>query len=197
MSSDPETLKVYADKARHYADLTASQGEDRLLASFIAAMPAGGRVLDLGCGPGVAAHAMADAGLQTDAMDAVPEMVKMAARHPDVTARIATFDDISGVDHYDGIWSNFSLLHAPRADMPRHLRRIAQALKPDGRLHVAVKSGTGEQRDTLGRLYTYYTTEELCELLRDAGLTPGDITTGSGKGMDGTLSDWIAVTAHG
>jgi 2-polyprenyl-3-methyl-5-hydroxy-6-metoxy-1,4-benzoquinol methylase len=197
MTSDPETLKVYAAKAQHYADITASEGEDRLLASFIAAMPTGGRVLDLGCGPGAAAHAMADAGLQTDAMDAVPEMVAMAARHPGVTAWTARFDDLNGEALYDGIWANFSLLHAPRADMPRHLRAIAQASKPGGVVHIALKTGSGERRDTLGRLYTYYTADELCQLLRDAGLTPGQTTTGSGKGLDGSISDWVAVTAHG
>lgn len=197
MSGDDATLKVYGAKAQHYADINASEGEDRLLAAFIKAMPAGGRVLDLGCGPGTAAHVMAEAGLQVDAMDAVPEMVDMAARHPGVTAWVASFDDIRGVNIYDGIWANFSLLHAARADMPRHLGGIAQALRPGGRVHVAVKSGTGERRDTLGRLYTYYTEAELHGLLSDAGLTPGATTTGAGKGMDGTMADWIAMTAHG
>ncbi|MCZ4353186.1 methyltransferase domain-containing protein [Roseovarius aestuarii] len=196
MSADDATLKVYGEKADHYADMTANDGEDRLLHAFINSLPAGGRALDLGCGPGASAHVMAEAGLQVDAMDAVPEMVDLAARHPGVTAWVASFDDIKGVDIYDGIWANFSLLHAPRADMPRHLSDVAQALKPGGRLHIAVKSGTGERRDTLGRLYTYYTQDTLCDLLRDAALTPDETITGSGTGMDGTMSDWIAVSAH-
>lgn len=197
MSADDTTLKVYGEKAQHYAEMTAGAGADTLLLAFIKAMPPGARTLDLGCGPGEAAHAMAEAGLVVDATDAVPEMVDMAARHPGVTAWVATFDDIAGVDLYHGIWANFSLLHAPRADMPRHLGALAQALKPGGRLHVALKSGTGDKRDTIGRHYTYYTEAELSGLLRDAGLRPEPATTGAGKGMDGAMADWIAITAHG
>ena len=132
-----------------------------------------------------------------DATDAAPEMVAMAARHDGVTARLAGFDDIERHDLYDGIWANFSLLHAPRRDMPRHLAALRRALKPGGHLHVALKSGTGEARDTLGRFYTYYTEEELHGLLRDAGFAPVSGRTGTGAGLDGTIAPWIAMTAHG
>ena len=40
---------------------------------FITALPAGGRVLDLGCGPGGSALLMMQAGLDVDAIDASPQ----------------------------------------------------------------------------------------------------------------------------
>lgn len=195
--SDPETLKVYAEKADDYAELAGKELEkDPLLAAFIAAVPEGGHVLDLGCGPGNAAHVMADGGLQVTATDAVPEMVAMADAHPGVTAHVATFDDIEGTDLYDGIWANFCLLHAARADMPRHLATMNKALKPDGVFHIALKSGEGQKRDKIGRLYTYYTDAELTGLLEDAGFTVTDHAAGRGKGLDGATSDWIALRAR-
>ncbi|PCH72119.1 MAG: SAM-dependent methyltransferase [Rhodobacteraceae bacterium] len=196
--SDPETIRVYDDRAKDYADLTDDQvTDDPKLAAFIAACPDGGRVLDLGCGPGAAAAAMAQAGLKVEAWDASSEMVAMAARHPGVSARQAVFDDISGHDVYDGIWASFSLLHAPRGDFPSHLKALHKALKPGGTFVIGMKTGTGQARDSLGRLYTYYTVLELEKYLTEAGFTPTSQKVGTGKGLDGNEAEYVLVTAHG
>lgn len=195
--TDPETLAVYAAKVDEYNALTSSgAARDPLLHAFLAALPEGAAVLDLGCGPGHSAAAMAQAGCEVTATDAVPEMVALAAEHDGVTARIATFNDIIETDAYHGIWANFCLLHAPRADMPRHLAALHRATKPQGILHIALKSGTGEKRDRLGRYYTYYTDAELTGLLANAGFTVTDRATGREKGLDGAPADWIALRAH-
>ena len=196
-SIDKGTIATYDRMAREYLRQNAQGQDDPLLHSFIAAMPKGGYVLDLGCGPGLAAAAMAGHGLQVTATDASAEMVALASAHPGVQAQMATFDDIAGQDLYDGIWANFSLLHAPRADMPRHLTALVTALKAGGRFHIALKTGSGEKRDGIGRLYTYYSEAELRSLLEGAGLTITATKTGSGRGLDGTMADWIAITAHG
>lgn len=197
MTRDPQTIETYNRQAGDYARLTKADARDEFLIAFIDAMPEGAHVLDLGCGPGFAAAEMADAGLVVVAVDASEEMIELAARHPGVSARLETFDDISGADLYDGIWANFSLLHAPRRDMPRHLAGLAKALKPGGRFHIGVKSGTGEKRDRLGRLYTYYQEAELRRLLEEAGLNVTDAKTGKGVGLDGSVADWVVLTAHG
>ncbi|TDK46748.1 class I SAM-dependent methyltransferase [Antarcticimicrobium luteum] len=196
--SDPKTIAIYDDRAAEYAGMTDQYNTtDPRLVAFIAACPEGGRVLDLGCGPGAAAARMAEAGLAVDAVDASAAMVEMAARHPGVTARHATFDDIAGEALYDGIWANFSLLHAPRTDFPRHLSGLHRALKPGGVFLIGLKLGKGEARDRIGRLYTYYTEDDLMDYLRAAGFTPTDIKHGQGEGLDGTVSPWISVIAHG
>lgn len=196
--SDDETLKVYAKRAQDYAKrFTGDSKQNAHLMAFIAALPAGGHALDLGCGPGHAAARMTDAGLRVTALDPVPEMIELAAAHAGITAQVASFDDITGTDLYDGIWANFCLLHAPRDAMPRHLAALAQALKPGGRFHIGMKTGTGSKRDPIGRLYTYYTEAELSGLLADAGLTVTERTTGREKGLDGVPADWICLAAHG
>lgn len=194
--TDPETIKVYDARAQDYDALETSETPSETLAAFMAALPKGGRVLDLGCGPGTSARHMVRAGLGVDAMDASASMVALAGRIEGVTAWQGTFDDIGGTALYDGVWANFSLLHAPRADMPRHLAAIHAVLKPGGLFHVAVKSGEGEARDRIGRLYTYYTEDELTGLLRQAGFTVGPYRRGRDKGLSGEDADWISVTAH-
>ncbi len=196
--SDPETLRIYAEKAGEYANRTDRHNQaDPLLAAFIADLEPGAHVLDLGCGPGACAAAMAKNGLRVTATDAVAEMVRLAACHPDVTARVARFDEIDGKNIYDGIWANFSLLHADRATLPVILRALHLALVPQGRFHIAMKLGDSSKRDTIGRLYTYVTEPELRGLLSDAGFTITKKDTGRDKGLDGTYADWIALAAYG
>lgn len=196
--SDPETIKVYAAQADKYAAITdGDKINDAILASFMADLPANGHVLDLGCGPGTSAGILAKAGFDVTATDAVPEMVALASKHAGVDASCATFDDISGENIYDGVWANFSLLHATKADMPRHLAALSKALKPKGQFHLGLKEGTGEKRDSIGRHYSYYMLDELTELLNEAGLTVTQHSKGSAIGLDGTTAPWICVRAYG
>ena len=196
--ADKETLRVYDAKAADYAKLIDSDTkENPYLERFIARLPTGGRVLDLGCGPGLAATRMANAGLQVDAIDGSVEMVAMAAQHDGVTAWQATFDQITGTDIYDGIWANFCLLHASKEAMPHHLAAMVTALKPGGAFHIGMKLGSGSQRDAIGRLYSYYSEPELITLLGAAGLTAGETDHGRTVGLDGTEAYWIVVAAHG
>lgn len=194
--SDEETIAVYDAKATEYADLIEREAEaDPYLQSFLEACVPGGRLLDLGCGPGVSAGQMAAAGFDVDATDASGEMVALAAQQAGVTAWQATFDDISGEAVYDGIWANFSLLHAARADMPRHLKALRTALRPGGVFHIGLKLGDGAKRDGIGRQYTYYTEAELDAALMAAGFTPTFRDFGSSRGLDGVMAEWIVMRA--
>jgi SAM-dependent methyltransferase len=198
MTGDEETLRVYDARAAEYARITQTDAPGPLLAGFIAALPAGGRVLDLGCGPGLDAGHMAAAGLVVEAVDASAAMIEQARARRGVAARQADFDTFVAEGHsaaYHGIWANFSLLHAPRDALPGYLTAIHTALRPGGRFHIAVKTGTGSKRDALGRIYTYYMPDELSDHLRMAGLDPQARSEGREPGLDGKLADWVAISA--
>jgi len=195
--TDRETLAVYDAKADDYADLVGkAPAPSPQLDSFLGGLPTGAHLLDLGCGPGMAAAYFAKAGHQVTATDASASMVDLARHHPGVTVRQETFDEISGVDLYDGIWANFCLLHAQRSDLPRHLQAITTALKPGGIFHIGMKTGEGTERDALGRRYTFVTEDELTTLLTDAGLAPFAQWTGKDKGFAGTYDPWVVMQAH-
>jgi SAM-dependent methyltransferase len=196
MSTDKETLNVYDAKAEEYANLVVDT-QDTQLTDFMAKLPSGARVLDLGCGPGAAAGKMAKAGMTVDATDASPGMVELAQKQPGVTVWQATFDEITGDAIYDGIWANFSLLHAERSDMPRHLAALRTALKPEGLFHIGMKSGTGAKRDGIGRYYTFYTVEELKGLVSTAGFDPIATQTGEEVGLAGTKDPWVTILCRG
>jgi 2-polyprenyl-3-methyl-5-hydroxy-6-metoxy-1,4-benzoquinol methylase len=198
MVSDRETLAIYAAKADDYAALTdAHNAENPQLADFVARLPAGGRILDWGCGTGASAQVMADLGYDVDATDATPEMVTLARARTGVTAWQADFDALDATSEYDGIWASFCLLHAPRPALGRHLAACHRALRPGGQIYVAMKIGTETARDGLGRLYTYVTVDELHGLLQEAGFTVVQTDKGSAPGLDGVDAPWVAVYAHG
>ncbi len=195
--SDEETISVYDAQAEKYANLVSRDTPDQDLQAFIDAMPDGGFALDLGCGPGNSAAMMQDVGLRVAATDASAAMVKLARDKFELDATQATFDDITGSDIYDGVWANFSLLHAPKANMPRHLDAIKTALKPGGIFHIGMKLGTDSARDRIGRMYSYYSEDELKGLLKNAGFTPRSTRKSKDKGLDGTMADYIIVLSNG
>ena len=196
MSADPRTIAVYDAKAPDYADRFRTAKPDRHLAAFIDALPAGARVLDLGCGPATASAFLRAAGMLPDPVDASPAMVTLANARHGIGARQGTFDDIDAVAEYDGVWANFSLLHAARADLPRHLSALHRALKPGGLFHIGMKTGTGEARDALDRFYTYVGREELFRLMDDAGFTVIAEAGGTEVGLAGTSDPFLVLLAR-
>lgn len=196
MSVDRRTIDAYEANAATYAKRFRVVRLTPPLKAFIAALPEGARVLDLGCGPGDASAHLRSAGMRPDPVDASPAMVAMANDRHAIGARLGTFDDLNAVAAYDGVWANFSLLHAPRADLPRHLAAIHRALKPGGLFHIAMKTGSGERRDKLGRSYTYVGRQELRNSLVEAGFTVIAAANGRERGLAGTLDPFVIFRAR-
>lgn len=192
MSVDRRTLEVYDARAADYAARFGSGGEDVHLLAFVAELAPGARVLDLGCGPGSASALMAAEGHRPDPVDASAAMVALAQERG-LPARQASFDDIAGEGPYEAVWANFSLLHAARAALPGHLAALHDALVPGGLLHIGMKTGAGEHRDSLGRLYTYVGLQELRELLQAAGFAIHAEEEGAGAGLSGDHSTWVVM----
>ncbi len=191
--TDNDTIATYDAKARDYADLVASDAHNASLQAFIGLMPKGGRVLDLGCGPGAASAHMRAVGLVPDPIDASQGMIDLAKSKFGLDARFGTFDDITGAAIYAGIWANFSLLHAAREDMPRYLWALHRATKSGGTIHIGMKTGAGMERDAINRRYTYVSVDELAGLLANAGYTVNHTKEGVERGMAGTMDPYVIM----
>lgn len=194
--ADDETLAVYDDRVEEYASALERSEPDPDLLRFMSHVAEGGLVLDLGCGPGSAAAALRDAGFRVDPVDASRGMIELANKRHDLGARLATFDDLNAVETYDGVWANFSLLHASRARFSDHLAAIQRAIKPGGWFHIGMKTGSGERRDRLGRFYSFYEEAELEGLIEATGLRPVAHSRGRDRGLAGSLDPWITVLSH-
>lgn len=193
---DFKTISVYDEQAKVYKELVAQLPEDPILLEFARQFTEGSLILDLGCGPAISAATMRAVGLNVDPVDASSKMVTLANETFNVNARQATFNDISKRPIYNGVWANFSLLHAKREDFPKILKSIQRALIPGGYFHIGMKTGTGSKRDKLGRFYTYYTEAELHAYLSDTGFTITKTQFGKDRGLSHEIEPWIAISSQ-
>ena len=70
---------------------------------------------------------------------------------------------------------------------------MTRALKVGGIFHIAMKKGSGEARDRIGRRYSYFTESELEEMMTDNGLSVIYRNSGCDKGLDGAMADWVSL----
>lgn len=148
-----ETMKYYEEGASHFFASTVSVDMTSLYTPFLARVPAGGRILDAGCGSGRDAKAFAELGYQVDAFDASPALAKLASDHCGFPVRVHSFAEVDQEEEYDGIWACASLLHVPVLQIPEALERLWAALKPGGTFYCSFKLGVGE-RVQEGRSFT-------------------------------------------
>lgn len=115
-------------------------------------LPAGARVLDVGCGPGRHLIALAEAGLSMTGIDVSTKLLEVArdrANHLDLGARVALFDcdarEMPFGDEFDAVLSicqgGFGLMGA---DDGLVLRRMMEAAKPGGVVVVTAFSALYE-----------------------------------------------------
>ena len=193
--SDRQTLRFYADNAATYARHRTGPSVDRLDA-FLAALPQGARILELGCGNGMDAEHMLARGFDVDATDGTPELVAEAQKRVGERARVLRFEKLDAVAEYEGVWACASLLHVEAATLPHILKRIHRALRPGGVFVASYKGGTGEGRDTMGRYYNYPSAETLDAAYRQAGWTDLKLETTMGGGFDALPTQWLWMTAR-
>ena len=197
MAHDPATLEFYAREAAAYGRRSDGIGVSKALVAFLALIPKGGHVLDLGCGTGRDTQAILEAGFEVTALDGSPQMAAEAEKRIGRPVLVMLFDEMIFERRFDGIWASASLLHVPRAGLPDVLSRVHAALKPGGLIEAGFKSGNAEGRDKLGRYYNYLDAEELAPLFRAGGSWSSlDLKIGRGKGYDGTETGWVEVIAR-
>ncbi|WP_449394074.1 class I SAM-dependent DNA methyltransferase [Devosia riboflavina] len=194
MTDDP-TLRFYADNAATYAQhVTTPTGQQ--LSAFLALLPSGCKILELGCGNGRDAAHMLALGFDVDATDGTPELAAEAERRIGQPVRILRFEQLDAIAAYDGIWACASLLHAPAGDLVDILSRIHCALRPDGVFTASFKAGNGEGHDSLGRYFNYPSAEHLRADYASAGWHDVVLETRMGSGYDAKPTEWLWVTAR-
>jgi SAM-dependent methyltransferase len=213
---DEFEARTWALRAAVYADrvvgLTAA-GVDPLLDA--ARVARGTRVVDVGCGPGTVSAVAVGRGAQVVGVDAVPEMVRIAAeRVPAATFHVGTADALPLEDgSADAVVAGFVLLHVGRPEAMA--REAARVCAPGGRVAFSVWAELDQARalgvvqdavaqvgDALepvdvpsGPAFTSFADEErFARLLRDAGLV--DVTV-QRHGWDHVVDPeewWVAAT---
>jgi SAM-dependent methyltransferase len=193
---DEETLRFYSSNARAYAGREIAK--HTRLTRFLALLPPGAKVLELGCGAGAASAEMIARGFDVEPTDGSPEMAAEASRRLGRQVATLLFHDLSKVETFDGVWANACLLHVPRSELGQVLARIWRALKPGGgHFYASFKAGEEDGRDTLNRYYNYPSPDWLRATYSSAGdWSSLSIEAGEVKGFDNEWSPMLFVVAR-
>lgn len=163
------TIEFYNRNAADFFNDTVGVDMSALHDRFLQKIPAGGLILDAGCGSGRDAGAFKARGYRIVAFDASSKLAELASHHLGQTVAVRTFADVDEVALYDGVWTCASLLHLPYDEIGDALRRLWIALKPGGALYLSFKEGQGE-RIKDGRHFTDLDEQTLRGLLAELSL---------------------------
>ncbi len=192
---DEETLQFYRSNAQAYAGREIAT--HTWLTRFLALLPPGAAILELGCGAGAAAAEMLAKGFEVRPTDGSPEMAGEASRRLGRPVETLLFHDLDDVEAYDGVWANACLLHVPRDELAQILALIWRALRPAGYFYASYKTGDAAGRDTLNRYYNYPSPDWLRANYANAGNWSSlSIETGEVTGFDGKRAAMLFLTAR-
>src|SRR4051794_16741323 len=155
----------YDANAEHFAQRTLGNDMSDVYRPFLELLPAGGHILDAGCGPGRDAKSFCERGFRVTAFDASAAMVALCTRHASIPALHLQFDAVNFEAIFDGVWACASLLHVPREALPDTIRQLARALKPGGIFYMSFQSGEGERVEPDGRLFTNFSPAALRQMI--------------------------------
>jgi ubiquinone/menaquinone biosynthesis C-methylase UbiE len=147
---------------------------------FIQRLPAGSKILDCGCGPGMDTERFSHLGYNVTAIDLSERFVRLTKERVQTATvkkmdmRYLEFPQAS----FDGLWASFSLLHIRASDIDQTLAGFRAVLRPNGLLFAAVHRGpktewvktriSGMERDTYVQEWVQ---TEIEDVLRSSGFT--------------------------
>jgi SAM-dependent methyltransferase len=193
---DEATLQFYRGHAEAYAGREITSRKARL-AAFLALLPNGARILELGCGAGGDTAEILARGFDVRATDGSPEMAAVASKRLGRPVETLLFHELDAVEAYDGVWANACLLHVPRDQLAHVLSLIWRALKPGGAFFASYKEGEAGGRDALDRYYNYPSQDWLRATYAESGSWNAlSLERGEVKGFDDKMAEMLFVVAR-
>jgi len=171
-SASTITLGHYNEHADSFwsgtRDHDVSQNRDALLQHLRGRGPF--RILDFGCGPGRDLKVFHDLGHEAIGLEGADRFVELARDYSGCEVWRQDFLKLAlPAEFFDGIFANASLFHVPSQELPRVLRELWTALKPQGVLFSSNPRGENEEGWNGQRYGCYYNLETWRELLTAAG----------------------------
>ncbi|MFA6909143.1 MAG: class I SAM-dependent methyltransferase [Patescibacteria group bacterium] len=171
-------------------------------ALFLSYLKQGSHVLDVGCGSGLGSAFLVHHGMNVEGFDVSEKMIELAKQHvPQGIFWVGDMLDLGGkAKTYDAAYLKAVLLHSPKNQTGSILSLLRKRLRAGAYVYVAVKRTKDVEEEILKeddygyqyeRFFSYYTEEEMDQLLLSAGFEI-DIkrTVSSGRTM------WVERIAH-
>ncbi len=191
------TIAAYRwKKAQAIANWGKVRRPSKFLERFLESVPAGGVILDYGCGIGTDIAWMKRRGFEAEGLDGTLEFVAQARRRcPKAKIFFGRFERARlASGRYDGVWCNAALIHVPPEELVAQLKKLRSALKPGGILGVTLAWGSRRgftQRDWIpGRYVAGYSRRQAGDFFRDWDVKQIRVVS-----RDGRKGRWIQALA--
>jgi len=99
-------------------------------------------------------------------------------------------------NHFEGVWSNASLLHISKSEINQTINGIYRVLKKEGMLFVCTKEGTGEvleldkRYEGCKKFWSFFQKDELESYLKDFTVIESYVSKSENKYI---ATNWINI----
>lgn len=162
------TDKYYEEKSKEYFQRTVGVDISHLYSNFLELLPKDAKILDAGAGSGRDLLEFSKLGYDVIGMDSSSSLARLAEEYSGVRVIVSKFENMSFQEAFNGIWACASLLHSEKQLMTKILKNFHLALVLDGILFISVREGKGRMCAEDGRIYTFYSLQEISELIENA-----------------------------
>lgn len=165
---------VLADSFGEWGSRVVGDPWGRFVADLASRLPAGARVLDLGCGNGTKTAVLADR-FEVTGVDVSERQLALArAAVPDARFVHTDFTELDfPAESFDAVTALYSIVHVPREEHPALLGRIRSWLKPGGHFLACMSHVGGPDRfeEWLGveMFFSGFDAETNGRIVREAG----------------------------
>ncbi len=186
-------MNYYNKNAQLYFDTTINVDMSKLQNYFLSYLPESGEILDIGCGSGRDAKYFLNRGYQVLPLEPAQELAILAEDYLKIPISQEKIADITYKNRFIGAWACASLLHLPSWQMPKALKKIYTALKPQAYLFLSLKYGKKEEFRN-GRFFCDYTEDKFESLNYQAlGFTLVEYTISQDKRIGRENEAWLNV----
>ena len=160
----------YESNARAYFERTNRIDPSPILSPLLPYLRPGGAILDIGCGSGRDLRWFKARGFDPSGLERSPSLAVLASDHSGCPVTMIDLFDYNPPMHYDCILLIGTLVHLPKPDFPRAMRKVRSMLRQDGVMYVSMKAWGGSDRDADGRVFQLWSDSELRREFGRAGL---------------------------
>ncbi len=190
--------QYYDDHAAAYAARTLRAPNPPVIERFMAALPRGASVVDLGCGAGRELAILAGAGFDVVGYDLSPALAVIARARAHAPVLVADMRDMRlPPASLDGVIAVASLLHLSPEELALMLVEVAGWLRANGLFLATMKLGSGAEVDLLGRRFIYFDPMTWRAVLAGAGFEiVAETTSPPSVGVSSSDHSWLATLAR-
>ncbi len=139
------SIEFYNKNAEEFYNGTIAADMSETCDKFLKYVASGGKILDAGCGSGRDSLYFMKRGYEVVSFDASEQMVRLSSELTGKLTLLMKFEDVDFKEEFDGIWACASLIHVPKVEIEKVIKKLVQGLKGDGIFFGSFKYGEGEK----------------------------------------------------